>query len=289
MSAKTVMLEQAIAQLQRERQVLKAAHHEKREVLQEAANMNMFHGDEVDMGAALTAARAARMRRPKSAASYFYPMSDWQAEPPPWLSQAGVNPVHRSASRDQFQRPPPAALKRPPPCMPVLNRAPFSSADAVDAPFPKSSHTTHFADRGALAHRPRTCKPKVNPAPYQSTDAPDGLNRSTSNDAFSERVYGVNATRQPCQPPRNPPPFWSDDAGGFLQRSTSTDTFQSFMKPRMRESCRPKGSNRPPFSSADVYGSGEVCSTAKAAFTHGHGVVTQRRKPFQPPRNPPPY
>ena len=88
-------LEAAIVEKQRERQRLMLIHREEKAALASAATKEL---GELDLGGALTAARAARMRRPASA-SFVELRSDWRADagvgPPPWLSQAGAADVKR--------------------------------------------------------------------------------------------------------------------------------------------------------------------------------------------------
>ena len=167
--------------------------------------------------------------------------------PPPWLVYAGEQPdrMFRSASRDQFQRPPDFAIRRREACTPPTQTV-FKD---VDEPLPMTSHQSHFAALGVPRRRPAIYPSASKGLFSEVAELGTGfaLPRSTSADHFTAKIKPKR--RQPCRFYDNGAPFAGvDDPSTSIYRSAHCDHFQQRIVPRQRPLCKPSDGSGPPWA-----------------------------------------
>ena len=200
---------------------------------------------------------------------------------PLWLMQGGEEQwgLLRSASHDQFQRPPDHCIRRRDAYTPVMTRV---FHDAVE-PLPLTSHKAHFTSMG-VPRRRSACTPTANRGLFSEIAEQGlglGLTRTTSMDAFSAKIKPVR--RQPFIPPSNKAPFSSVDApGNAIYRTSSNDHFMQRIVPRRRESFKPDEVGRPPIYANAKPEARLYRTTSQDAFLEKPYV---KRKPYAPPRD----
>lgn len=232
-------------------------------------------------------AEEQRSRRVEAARQKALTLEDveqepYSAEPPPYLSYAGVKTVSRSASHDHFLHPPVWAIRRRPACKFEASKTLYY---AEFASLPQTSHKAHFADRGPAPRLPN-CRPPSAPAPFKYVEGAAALMRSTSMDHFQSSHR--NMTRTPFVPPTNPAPYSSADAqDGEMGGTTSACHFQHLIMPKRRPPCLPPAESGLPWRSADVRG-GPLPRTT--SMDHFQSKPYSKRQPCTPiNKSKPPY
>ena len=201
---------------------------------------------------------------------------------PPFVVYAAVNPIRRSASHDQFQRPPTHMIRRTPSCAP-----PVTHQFPVEDPTPYlSSHKAHFSGMG-VPRRRESCTPTAHLGLFSETKEINfQLPRSTSHDHFRKSIVPVK--RESCRPRSDvsTAPYGADAPEGMHHRPASSDHFQwlPWVVPRQRESYKPKSDvSTAPY---ETYVAGQTFNmnrtTSKDSFQF---PIYSRRTPYAPPKD----